>query len=148
MSYSERLHIPWLWAVIGLLFVASVTVAVVAYVPTGTAVAVIALTAACVTLGLVAYGRAAITVDPHGLSVGRYRLERAYVGAAQALEGEDARRQLGPEADHRAFLFTRPFIGSLVRVEIDDPADPHPYWLVSTRHPNRLARAIEELRAS
>ena len=32
-----------------------------------------------------------------------------------------------------------------VRVEITDPADPAPYWLLSTRHPDRLARAIAGL---
>ena len=32
----------------------------------------------------------------------------------------------------------------LVRVDLNDPADPHPYWLVSTRHPERLADALRQ----
>jgi hypothetical protein len=34
-----------------------------------------------------------------------------------------------------------------VRVPILDPADPAPYWVLSTRHPERLAAALEEARA-
>jgi hypothetical protein len=30
----------------------------------------------------------------------------------------------------------------VVRVNLDDPNDPTPYWLVSTRQPNRLAEAL------
>jgi hypothetical protein len=29
-----------------------------------------------------------------------------------------------------------------VQVLLDDPADPTPYWLVSTRHPERLAATL------
>ena len=58
-----------------------------------------------------------------------------------------AREALGPGADPRAFLFTRPFLSSVVRVDLRDPADPHPYWLVSTRRPRQLAAALEEARA-
>ncbi len=33
-------------------------------------------------------------------------------------------------------------------MEITDPADPAPYWLVGTRHPDELARALTELNES
>ena len=33
----------------------------------------------------------------------------------------------------------------VVRVEITDPADPAPYWLVSSRHPDALAGALSSL---
>lgn len=148
MSYSERLHIPPLWAGVGILFVASVAVAVVAYLPVWPAVTVCVLTALFVGLGLLAYSRTTLTVDEQAFTAGRYRVERAYIGGAEGFEGDQARRELGPGADHRAFLFTRPFISGVVRVDLADAADPHPYWLVSTRRPAELAQAIEELRAS
>ena len=34
----------------------------------------------------------------------------------------------------------RPYIKTAVEITLDDPDDPVPYWLVSTRHPHRLAR--------
>jgi len=36
----------------------------------------------------------------------------------------------------------RPWIGGAVQVLLDDPADPTPYWVVSTRHPVELAEAL------
>jgi len=32
-------------------------------------------------------------------------------------------------------------------VQIDDPRDPAPYWLLATRHPESLAAALAALRA-
>ena len=46
------------------------------------------------------------------------------------------------DADARAYLLLRPYLRASVRVGIDDPADPTPYWLVSTRRPERLAAAL------
>ena len=51
----------------------------------------------------------------------------------------------GPEADARAFLLLRPYLKRAVRVEITDPADPAPYWLVSSRRPDELAGALHRL---
>ena len=36
----------------------------------------------------------------------------------------------------------RPYLSRAVRIGIDDPADPTPYWLVSSRRPDRLAAAL------
>lgn len=49
----------------------------------------------------------------------------------------------GPGADARLFVSLRPWSardGVLVR--LDDPADPHPAWLFSSRHPGRVVEAL------
>ncbi|MDO5676683.1 MAG: DUF3093 domain-containing protein [Propionibacteriaceae bacterium] len=142
MSYSERLHIPAWWIVLGLLFVASIGVAVIAYLELWLAITVIVLTLIAVALGLLAYSRTQLRVDSAAFTAGRYRLEHAYIGEVTPLEGEAARLALGPEADHRAFLFTRPYIPGLVRIDVEDDADPHSAWMVSTRRPAELAAAL------
>ncbi|MGA9746160.1 MAG: DUF3093 family protein, partial [Nocardioides sp.] len=35
-----------------------------------------------------------------------------------------------------------PYLARSVQVPVDDPGDPAPYWLVSTRHPQRLVAAL------
>ena len=60
---------------------------------------------------------------------------------AEALDAEATRRVAGVEADARAYLLLRPYLKRAVRVEITDPADPAPYWLVSTAAPRRAGRA-------
>lgn len=147
MTYRERLHIPWWWVLIGILFVGSIALVVAFSTPLPVAIAMTALTILGVGLGLLAYSATAITVGDGVLTVGRNRLEAGYIGDVDALAGADARAGVGPEADHRAFLFTRPYINDVVRVHLRDEADPHPYWLVSTRRPAELADAIKELTA-
>ena len=62
----------------------------------------------------------------------------------EVLDPEGTRRVLGVDADARAYLVTRPYLKHSVRVPVSDPDDPAPYWLVATRHPDRLARALTE----
>lgn len=147
MTYSERLHTPWWWWLVVALFGGSFAVAVVAYVPLEIGITASALALVGVAALLLAYGRTRVVVDGNGLAAGRHRVEPEYLGPATVYEGDAARHALGPGADPRAFLFTRPFVGPVVRVDLRDSADPHPYWLVSTRRPGELAAAVEEVRS-
>jgi Protein of unknown function (DUF3093) len=69
-----------------------------------------------------------------------------HCGAVTPLDADAARRARGPEADANAFLVLRPWVPTAVRVEIVDPADPTPYWLVSTCRPERFASAASKAR--
>ena len=64
-----------------------------------------------------------------------------------ALDAAGMRRAAGVDADARAYLLLRPYLKRGVRVEIADPADPTPYWLVSCRRPDRVVAAVEAARA-
>jgi hypothetical protein len=97
---------------------------------------------------LISYGGARVTVADGWLRVGRARIEGAYVGEVAALDAEETRRVAGPQADARAYLVLRPYLKRAVRVEITDPDDPAPYWLVSSRHPDDLAKAVQGLTRS
>jgi hypothetical protein len=46
------------------------------------------------------------------------------------------------DADARAYLLLRPYLKRGVRVDIVDPDDPTPYWLVSCRRPEDLVSAV------
>ena len=48
----------------------------------------------------------------------------------------------GDYADARAHLVLRPWVSTTVELALADPADPVPYWLVSTRRPGALATAL------
>jgi len=49
---------------------------------------------------------------------------------------------LGRQLDPAAYLLHRAWIGPMVLLVLDDPDDPTPYWLVSTRHPDRVLTAL------
>ncbi|WP_116951498.1 DUF3093 domain-containing protein [Jiangella endophytica] len=97
-------------------------------------------------VALLLYGRLAITVGDDGVSVGRARLPLTATGAAEALTGEEARAARGPGLDRRAYVAIRGYVPGVVRIRVDDDADPTPYWLVSTRRPERLVAELEAAR--
>nr|WP_218849282.1 DUF3093 domain-containing protein [Nocardioides perillae] len=142
--------VPLRWWVQGTMLVASLWLALVVAVPEPLAWAVTGVALALVALFLLAYGRAPVRVvtTPDGaeLQAGRARIDVRHLGPATALDREATRRTAGVEADARAFLLLRPYLKRSVKVELRDPADPTPYWLVSTRHPQRLVAALEAAR--
>lgn len=140
--YSETLAVPRSWWASGVVFVAAIAWAFLVATPLIVTVAVTVVAAVTAFGGLARYGAARVATDPDGFRAGRALLPYRYVGSAEPLDAEATRRVLGVEADARAYLMIRPYCHSAVRVTVDDPADPAPYWLVSTRHPAALAASL------
>lgn len=105
-------------------------------------VVVVVVVAAVVALGLVR-ATPEVVVTTTELRAGGARIPRTDLGAATGYDGEDARQQRGPVLDARAHLVMRGWADGVVRVEVVDPDDPTPYWLLSTRRPAELARALQ-----
>jgi hypothetical protein len=95
--------------------------------------------------GLVA-ASARVAVAGGELRAGPAHVPVGLLGEAEVLRGEHARHARGPGLDARAFLVLRGWVDPLVRVELVDPQDPTPYWLVSTRRPEDLVRALDAAR--
>lgn len=76
------------------------------------------------------------------LQAGDARIPVSALGQAVGFRGDEWRRQLGPELDARSHRCIRGWIPHGIRVDVTDPRDPVPYWLVSTRRPEGLARAL------
>lgn len=146
-TYDERLSVPLRWWVQGVMFLATVWLAVILWVPQALAWTVMVVLVSLFALSLLSYGAPRITVADGQLRAGRARIEGRYLGTAEPLDADQAWRAAGPEADARAYLLLRPYLKRAVKVRITDPADPTPYWLLSTRHPRSLAAAITELAA-
>jgi hypothetical protein len=140
--YEERLRVPWWWWPLAAAFVATLGVAVGHPLGVAAGVATVVLGSGLVTGLLVAYGTVRVAVDSGAFVAGRARLPLAAVGRVDRLDAADTRDLLGPHADPAAYVLSRPYVATAVRVEVSDPADPTPYWLVTTRHPGDLADAL------
>lgn len=141
-EYRERLTAPAPWWVVALIFGAICGwIMVVAATPSLGVVAAIVGTLVVGAL-IWSYGALTIRAGDDGLRVGNAHLPRKYIGAVTTLDRAAFRACLGPEADARAWLRTRPYVEGGVRVEVDDPNDPVPYWLVSCRRPEAVAAAL------
>jgi hypothetical protein len=81
-------------------------------------------------------------VDEEYLIAKKARISRNLLGPASIIPKEKAFEELGPKLDSRAWLSLQASVKGLVRVEINDPNDPTPYWLISTRNPELLVKAL------
>ena len=146
MDYAERLTVPLRWWVQGTMLVASLWLAVLAATPEVVAWSVTALALAILVALMVGYGRVRVSVDDGTLTAGRAHIALEHVGEVTALDADGLRRQAGVDADARAYLLLRPYLKRGVRVDITDPADPAPYWLISSRRPEALVSALQATR--
>jgi hypothetical protein len=105
----------------------------------GLAVGVVGLAAGAVVAALTT---ARVRVRDGQLLAGPARVPVELLAAPRTLDRAQLRFELGPALDARSFACLRAWIGTAVRVELRDPADPTPYWIVSTRHPERLVGAL------
>jgi len=148
IAYAERLTVPLRWWVQGTMLVASLWLATVVALPPVASWLVAGAALALLVALLLGYGSARIEVADGALRAGRARIELDHLGAATPLDADAARRLAGVDADARAYLLLRPYLKRAVRVDIADPADPTPYWLLCTRRPDELAAALAGLTPS
>jgi hypothetical protein len=83
----------------------------------------------------------------NGADGGELRVRGAHiplreVSGVVALDAATLRRVIGREGDPAAFISIRPWIGPGVQLWVDDPEDPTPYWVVSSRHPRQVVEAV------
>ena len=142
VQYRERLTVAW-WMWLVVLFAGGTSF--VALAPINLVVGLLSAVVVMALLGVIFYlGSPEIVLTDRDLRVGRAYIERRFVGGAEPLAGDEARLARGPELDGRAFMNFRVSVAGLCRIEIVDPVDPTPYWLTATRHPDALARALNE----
>jgi hypothetical protein len=140
--YAERLTVPW-WSWPPALLAAAVLAAEVwmgagglrAWVP-------FAVLLPLTVVVMIALSRIRVAVTATEFQVDDARLPLAVIKDVVALDAAGKREVLGVGAHPLAFVIQRPWIGGAVQVLLDDPADPTPFWVVSTRHPVELATAL------
>lgn len=87
-------------------------------------------------------GRGTLEIRDGELRVRGAHIALADIDGAVALDAETLRRVVGREGDPAAFVSIRPWIGPGVQLWLDDPDDPTPYWVISSRHPQQVVDLI------
>ena len=146
-AYRERLWVPLWWWPIGLaiagLLAAEVHMGaqgIRAWLP-------YVLLLPVPVWALLWLSRHRVEVGPDAEGTAELRADRAhlpvtYVSRAAAVPSSAKSSALGRQLDPAAFVQHRAWIGSLILLVLDDPDDPTPYWLVSTRHPDRVLAVL------
>ncbi|MGN6129193.1 MAG: DUF3093 domain-containing protein [Nocardioidaceae bacterium] len=147
-TYDERLGVPLRWWALATMFLATVLVAFLVATPTWLAWTVTGVLVALTGGLFLGYGAARLSVRDGVFRAGRAQVPVRLVGEATALDRAETRRLAGVEADARAYLLLRPYLRRAVRVDIADPADPTPYWLVASRRPAQLVAVLSAARSA
>lgn len=85
-----------------------------------------------------------VRVDDRVVRAGRARLPHAAIASVVVLDG-DGMRQSRRHGDPRDYLVLRAWTSRRgVAIDLADPRDPHPRWVITSRHPDRLAAAIAQ----
>ena len=83
-----------------------------------------------------------ITVTKGWLLVGPAAIERAFIHNFKALEFKEYKRIRGVDADPASYLQIRFWVNTAIKIDLRDPKDKTPYWLISTNRANELAKLL------
>jgi hypothetical protein len=158
-GYVEQLRTPWWWylGAVGVAVLLSLEFAVaipawLAWTPFA-----VLLPAGLLFVWRLSSGRIAVTSDT--VRAGARSIAVADIEQAIDLTAAELRRLVGRHGDPLAYTYIRSWIGPGVQVVLRPPAArtpdagtdslpapderyPEPYWVLSTRHPDRLLAAL------
>jgi hypothetical protein len=140
--YREHLRTPYVWYLVAL-FVASLLAAefhighysLTDWIPFTTL-----LPASVIFVWL--FGRSYLEIRDGELRIRGAHIPLTEISGAVALDSATLRRVVGREGDPAAFISIRPWIGPGVQLWIDDPEDPTPYWVISSRTPQQVVDIV------
>lgn len=139
--YRERLYPPIAIVVLAIALAAIVGVAYSAAYG-ATAGWLVGGTVAVTGVGVLVFTSPTIRVDDRVVRAGRARLPLTAIAGASALDAHGM-REARRHGDPRDYLVLRPWSSRRgVAIDVNDSRDPHPRWVVTTRHPERLTAAI------
>lgn len=147
-AYRERLYTPWWWYIAALAVAVLLGSEVAVAIPTPWSWIVIGLLVV-VSVGAVwRFSSGIVTVTGTSLTVADATLPLADIRRAIRLSPNELRKLVGRHSDPAAQVFVRSWIGPGLQLVLHDAhgaadsADRVPYWVVSTRHPDRLLAAL------
>lgn len=151
-GYRERLRTPWWWYPAGAVAALLLGAEFIFVLPDSLAWLPVVLS---ILLGLAVVWRMSsgeVAVTGSELKAGDRSLPLARIEQVHELSYAELRRVVGRHGDPLAFNFVRSWVGPGVQLVLTEPPPrdpdaewalpPEPYWVVSTRHPDRLLAAI------
>ena len=83
-----------------------------------------------------------IEIDEKELRAGPAHIELKYLGKATALNSKEMGRLRTRDADPASYLIFRFWRSTGVKVELNDPRDQTPYWLITSKRNTELAEIL------
>jgi hypothetical protein len=148
VRYRERLWVPWWWTLPAAVLVVLVALELnqaVSGLPNWVPFVVLFGVAGAL-LSWWSKIELRVVSQPTGeteLWVAGAHLPTSVIARTAAVPRSAKSAALGRQLDPAAYVVHRAWVGPMVLLVLDDPDDPTPYWLISTRHPDRLLAALK-----
>ena len=84
-----------------------------------------------------------IQVGSFFLKVGRAKIPRNLLGKIEEIAKNQIFSERGPNLNPAAYKVFQGTVKTALKIYVNDPNDPTPYWIISTRKPTRLANALK-----
>lgn len=98
---------------------------------------------AIIFLGL--FAAPTLSLSSKTLSIGNVQIPTQYVKAITVVEASAQQSEKGPKLNPSAYVRFQVGVKGLLKVELNDPNDPTPYWLISSRNPDLVAKRFADL---
>jgi hypothetical protein len=142
-SYSERVF-PGLSFFLATLFApAALYLIVLAFDDLWALITFVVSELAIIFLGLLA--APTLSLSSKTLSIGNVKIPTQYVKAMTVVEASAQQSEKGPKLNPSAYVRFQVGVKGLLKVELNDPNDPTPYWLISSRNPDLVAKRFADL---
>ena len=84
-----------------------------------------------------------IQVGSAFLKVGRAKIPRNLLGKIEEIAKNQIFSERGPNLNPAAYKVFQGTVKTALKIYVNDPNDPTPYWIISTRKPTQLANALK-----
>jgi len=135
---------PPLWLMAFIYFLAlSLGIAVWAAINT-LAAAIVMATLTLATIAIYFASALVLEIDECEMRIGKAHIDKKFCGQVKVLTPAEMSLQRTREADPAAYLAIRFWTAHGVKIEIIDARDQTPYWLVTSKRGDQLAKALRE----
>jgi len=142
-SYSERVF-PGVSFFLATLFApAALYLIVLAFDDLWALITFVVSELAIIFLGL--FAAPTLSLSSKTLSIGNVQIPTQHVKAITVVEASAQQSEKGPKLNPSAYVRFQVGVKGLLKVELNDPNDPTPYWLISSRNPDLVAKRFADL---
>ncbi|AHI03228.1 membrane protein [Corynebacterium falsenii DSM 44353] len=145
--YSERQRVPLTWWLGAALVVALISWQAQMGRPTWVMYVAAVICSAIAIWAMLALSRTTVEVvkEPDGtvwLHVGPASLPADVVSRSLVIPPTAKQAAMGRQLDPAAYVVHKAWIPTMAMIVLDDPDDPTPYWLISSKEPRELLEAL------
>mgnify|MGYP002655325601 CR=1 FL=1 len=142
-SYSERVF-PGLSFFLATLFApAALYLIVLAFDDLWALITFVLSELAIIFLGL--FAAPTLSLSSKTLSIANVKIPTQHVKAITVVEASAQQSEKGPKLNPSAYVRFQVGVKGLLKIELNDPKDPTPYWLISSRNPDLVAKRFADL---